>query len=157
MVNSILQFPHLTHKQDCARLVFADGEEEWAIHTALTLYAWHQQGHSKNISICGQTLGKALRKAYSDLPHTEMDEAFSLKLHELSRIQDIQLLAVKLRSIAGWLSSKGIGLDYASLASDIYEWQFPESRGNVFLRWTQEYRKIGNSDSKNKKIKEKNL
>ena len=114
-------------------------KEQWAIFTAITLFALHQQGHSKSVHRFGQTMGKAFRKMYRDRTATKADEAFSVKLCALSRTRNIKLFATKLKSIINWMSETVPSIDYAALAVDIYEWQIPKARNNVFMRWATDF------------------
>lgn len=113
--------------------------EEWSVYTAVTLYALHQRGHSHSVITHGQSLGRAYRIALSNSNTANADEVFTRKMTELGRAHNIQHLAMKLSTVISWLSSKGAGLDFAGLATDLYEWQTATGRGRVLMRWAQDY------------------
>ena len=85
---------------------------EWAVYTALTLFALHQQGEAGiSMNQPGRTLGGAVRQ-----------------------------LAEKTAAGQDWTESsvlrrEGIPLDYPQLAEDLYQYQFVDGAPNVRLRW----------------------
>lgn len=85
---------------------------EWAVYTALTLFALHQQGEAGvSMNQPGRTLGGAVRQ-----------------------------LAEKTAAGQDWTESsvlrrEEIPLDYPQLAEDLYQYQFVDGAPNVRLRW----------------------
>lgn len=43
-------------------------------------------------------------------------------------------------------SDKNIGLDYPQFARDLYNFQFPDGRKNVILRWGQDFYRINKEE-----------
>ena len=115
---------------------------EWAAYTAITLYALHQRGHSRSVIVYKQSLGTAYRIALRGTADAE--QVFSKKMAELGKTYDIHHLAIKLKTVISWLSSKGTGLDYAELATDLFDWQTPAGRGKVLVRWAQDFNRSKN-------------
>lgn len=112
---------------------------EWAVYTALTLFALHQQGHDparEPMYLEGQTLGKAVGHLATD--EEEMNRILR-RLNAAATANSISSLAYHLRGLVQLLRAKSVPLDYAALASDIYRYQFPESAGQVRLAWAQDF------------------
>ena len=119
--------------------------EEWAIYTALTLFALHQQGwdpteepmHSPGRSIGDST---ALLIDYEDKKYREDTmERILRKLNAAATANSVDSLAYYLRCLVQLLRAQGIPLDYATLAGDIYDYQFPERVNAVRLRWGRDF------------------
>ena len=112
---------------------------EWAIYTALTLYALHQQGKSLETDIMyqeGQTFGKSV----AALVHSEDDKARVLRrFNTIATSGSIEEAVYYLRGMIQLLRGEDIGLDYPVLASDIFLYQFPEFSSQIRLRWGQDF------------------
>lgn len=111
---------------------------EWAIYTAMTMFALHQQGtaepvHTEKISL-GKAYGK-LRKEQSD----DEEERLLRRLNQVVTASDMPELSHYLRGVIQLLRADGIGLDYAQLASDLYLYQSPQTRLRVQLKWGQDF------------------
>lgn len=118
---------------------------EWAVHTALTLYALHQQGidmHQHAMSKDENTLGMSLRK----LIKNEDDEKRVKRRFDAAATSDsLAEFSHHLRGLIQLLKTQDIPLDYPALAEDLYWFQFPEARDSVRLRWGRDfYRNIDN-------------
>ena len=125
------------------KLFGRDGQpsrEEWAIYTALTLFALHQQGHdpgTEPMHCDGQRLGTAV----GQLVKWENEEQFKSDLNRVLRrlnaaatTDSMPALAHYLRGLVQLLSADSIPLDYTALAGDIYEYQ-----AQIRLRWGQDF------------------
>ena len=100
--------------------------EEWAIYTALTLFALHQQGHDpikEPMHREGESLGGAVGRLATG-------EATADSVAGLSHY---------LRGLVQLLRAQDIPLDYAALARDVYLYQNPDTAGQVRLRWGQDF------------------
>ena len=96
---------------------------EWAIYTALTLFALHQQGHSEPMHAEGEEnrLGRAVKK----LAHGEEEEEnVRRKFSIAARSDDMEELSYHLKTLVRMLGSNDIKLDYEDLAKDLYRFQF---------------------------------
>lgn len=110
---------------------------EWAIYTALTLYALHQQGKADNVQAEDVSLGKAaLRLAGGS---EEERQRIWRRLNLVAQADDMQELSYRLRQLVTLLKAGGVGLDYAMLAADLFEYQFDASANRVRLRWGQDF------------------
>lgn len=112
---------------------------EWAVYTALTLFALHQQGNDMKQHPMHKTeasLGMAVRK----LVRPEEDDArVKRRFDAVVTSESIQELVHHLRGIVQLLKSDGIPLDYAALAGELYLFQLDGARDNVRLRWGQDF------------------
>ena len=110
---------------------------EWAIYTALTLYALHQQSKADSVQAENVSLGKAaLRLAGGS---EEGRQRIWRRLNLVAQADDMQEMSYRLRQLVTLLKAGGIGLDYALLAADLFEYQFEASVNRVRLRWGQDY------------------
>ncbi len=113
--------------------------EEWAVYTALTLFALHQQGHVPNsdpMHIEGQTFGAAVARLATD---EDEKERVLRHLNATATANSIAALAHYLRGLIQLLRAQHIPLDYGRLAGDIYSYQFPERINQVRLKWGQDF------------------
>lgn len=120
---------------------------EWAIYTALTLFALHQQGHSESVNLQGKdnSLGCSARKlVHSD----EEEERIRLKLSMAAQSDDMEELAYRLKTLVRLLSAKDIPLDYVDLAKDLFLFQSEKYVDRIRLKWGQDfYRKIKTNEN----------
>ena len=119
---------------------------DWAIYTALTLFALHQQGHSEPMHAEGEEnrLGRAVKK----LAHGEEEEEnVRRKFSITARSDDMEELSYHLKTLVRMLGSNDIKLDYEDLAKDLYRFQFENDADQVRLKWGQDfYRFVGTKD-----------
>lgn len=111
---------------------------EWTIYTVLTLFALHQQGHSRPMNAEGEEnhLGRAARR----LVQTEEDEEnVRLKLSIVARSDDMTELSYHLKTIVKLLGNRDIQLDYVDLAGDLYWFQFEKYADRIRLKWGQDF------------------
>lgn len=110
---------------------------EWAIYTALTLYALHQQSKTDSVQAEDVSLGKAaLRLAgSSEAEHQRIWRRLNL----VAQADDMQEMSYRLRQMVTLLKAGGVGLDYALLAADLFEYQFEAMANRVRLRWGQDF------------------
>jgi len=115
---------------------------EWAVHTALTLFALHQQGadmHQHAMSKEKNALGISLRK----LIKNEEDEKRVKRRFDAAATSDsMEEFSHHLRGLIQLLKTQDIPLDYPALAEDLYWFQFPEARDSVRLRWGRDFYRI---------------
>ena len=117
--------------------------EEWAIHTAITLYALHQQSNdlrTQNMNKKGISLGKAasqLTVAYGG--DDDSRERVARRLYQIVLAPDMPSMSYYLRSFIQLLRSENIELDYPRLAKDLYIFQLPDGAASVRLQWGQDF------------------
>jgi len=109
---------------------------EWAIYTALTLYAVHQQGSDTSINQEGISLGHASAR----LIKTEDDTDRILKrLNLVVTAVSPEDLAYRLKEIIQLLKQENIPLDYAKLAKELYLFCHEKYAQNVKLQWGRDF------------------
>ena len=112
---------------------------EWAVYSALTLYAMHQQGHETPMCIQGEGLGRAVRRLSDRKGEDPQDSGAYRRFCALITAGSMEELSHHLRGLIQLLSSEGLALDYPQLALDLYLLQLTDSASRVKLRWGQEY------------------
>ena len=132
-------------------------EAEWAIHTALTLYAIHQQGSSLAVSAGkadgGLSFGSAIRQMIS--PDGTNEESIKRRFDAVITSRDLCELSHHGRGLIQLMKTSPtlIKLDYPQFARDLYDYQFKEGRGRVRLQWGRDFY---NRDMNTKKEKKEN-
>lgn len=117
---------------------------EWAVYTALTLYALHQQGRGDSVQAEGVSLGSAaLRLAGNS---EEERERVWRRLNLVAQADDMQEMSYRLRQMVTLLKAGGVGLDYALLAADLFDYQFDSAANRVRLRWGQDFFRMNKND-----------
>ncbi len=112
---------------------------EWASHTALTLYALHQQGKDPRkqcMSAEGASLGRSVRKLVGD---GDDEKRLSRRLSVVTTSDTVEELAHHLRGLIQLLKTKDVPLDYPDLTEDLYRFQFPGARDSVRLHWGRDF------------------
>lgn len=124
---------------------------EWAIYTALTLFALHQQGHSEPMNAEGSEyhLGQAVRKLAPNRDD-EDDEAknIMLKFSIAAGSDDMVELSYRMKMIVILLGNGDVKLDYVDFAKDLFLFQFEASRDKVRLKWGQDFYRIKTDDNR---------
>lgn len=127
---------------------------EWAVATALTMYALHQQGREIGDGTVykeGSLLGRAVGELASD---EKERERIRKRFNVFATAADIEGCAYYLRGLVQLLRGAGIPLDYPALAADLYQYQMPDGAAGVRLRWGQDFYRVvnrKNGESRNEK------
>ena len=111
---------------------------EWAVYTALTLFALHQQGEAGvSMNQPGRTLGGAVRQlAEKTAAGQDWTKSSVLRrFNALATADSMPEVSHHLRGMLQLLRREGIPLDYPQLAEDLYQYQFVDGAPNVRLRW----------------------
>lgn len=118
---------------------------EWAVYTALTLYALHQQGKTENVHADGISFGTAARA----LVQNEDDRDRILKrLNLVATAPAPKDLAYHLRGIIQLLKGTEARLDYARLAKELYQFRDPEKANRIRLSWARDFYRQSNQNEK---------
>ncbi len=122
---------------------------EWAIYTALTLFALHQQGKDYPMSNAGKVdedkiVGNSLGTAVGYLVKQDREREISIKkrFDAAATANNFQEFAHHARGIIQLLRAADIALDYPRFAEDLFLYQFGEQRSNIRLRWGEHYYRV---------------
>lgn len=114
-----------------------------AVHTALGLYALHQQSQSRGVAQRFQqdlskrmTFGRACRCIEPDLAQAK---GVLRRLRVAEGSVDFKGIVRSVRALITLMRGKGIQLDYGSLAKDLYLVQFEDLRSSVFQSWGRDF------------------
>lgn len=112
--------------------------EEWAIYTALTLFALHQQGNDSLMHTEAEEnrLGCAVGRFF---PDGDEKDHMLLKLSLAAQADDMEELSYRLRTLVKILSDNHMKLDYVDLAGDLYLFQLENGMDKVRLKWGQDF------------------
>ncbi|HWQ76215.1 MAG TPA: type I-E CRISPR-associated protein Cse2/CasB, partial [Syntrophomonas sp.] len=123
---------------------------EWAIYTALTLFALHQQGKGKDRpmsvagnpeeNVAGNSLGAAV--GYLVRRDKEREPAIKRRFDAVATANEFTELAHHARGLIQLLRAEDIPLDYPRFAEDLYWYQFDDVRNRIRLRWGKDYYRI---------------
>lgn len=115
----------------------------WAEHLALSMFGWHQQGvrvrvHRRGEGRPGRSVPEALGVLRSQ--STFSPEALDARVAQAVNSVDARALAYHLRGLADMLKSLNQPqIDYDLVFRDFLQWQRPERRAEVRLRWAMDY------------------
>ena len=110
--------------------------EEIAVHTAMTLYAVHQQSRTEPMFRPSVGLGSA---AHDLVGRDEENPSARARFNALVTSTTVAELHHHLRSFVSLLRARGIALDHAMLADDIVGFQRPGGAKKVRLNWARQY------------------
>lgn len=111
--------------------------EETAVHTAMTLYAVHQQSRTDPMFAPGKGLGHAARSLIG--PPDDENPSARARFNALVTSTTVAELRHHLRGFVSLLRARGIALDHAMLADDIVGFQRPGGAKKVRLNWARQY------------------
>lgn len=120
---------------------------ERAVHTALTLYAVHQQSQRVRVHQRGWSLGRAVRALVASrdaLGDAEREGAVRRRFDALISATSYDEIAYQLRGLVQQFRSADppIPLDYGRLAEDLDALQSRQRAPGVLLRWGRDYHRI---------------
>ena len=118
--------------------------EEIAVHTAMTLYAVHQQSRTDPMFHPGKGLGHASRELIG--PPDQENPSARKRFNALVTSTTITELRHHLRDLVSLLRARGITLDHAMLADDIVRFQRPGGAKEVRLVWARQYHFMSTAD-----------
>lgn len=109
---------------------------EWAVYTALTLYALHCQGSDMEVYSEGVSIGQAaagLVGSEDDIPR--VTNRLNLVVTAVSQDD----LAYYLRGLMQLIKGCNTGLDHAMLAKEIYLFSNSDAANDIKLRWGRDF------------------
>ena len=113
---------------------------EWAVYTALTLFALHQQGEAGiSMNQPGRTLGGTVRQlAEKTAAGQDWTESSVLRrFNALATADSMPEVSHYLRGMVQLFrgNEPKLKLDYPRLAVELYRFQLPDQAANVRLQW----------------------
>ena len=114
--------------------------EEIAVHTAMTLYAVHQQSRTEHMFSPGVGLGRAARRLIG--PPDEENPSARARFNALVTSTTVAELRHHLRGFVSLLRARGFALDHAMLADDVLRFQQPGGARSVRLNWARQYHSL---------------
>lgn len=125
-------------------------KQEDAVFTALTFFAMHATGgnvqaaYAKNVSLTA-----ALSHLKSSGKLITDDTALCREAQKLMTSKSLSELKAHAQRVIHRCRSKGVGLDYAMLAKDIFWWSLGgDSRKSVLLRWSRDFYAMNKKEDK---------
>lgn len=117
---------------------------ERAAHTALTLYALHQQSQRERAHRPGGSLGSSVRAlaiSRDALTDSDRESAVRRRFDALMTANSYAEIVYHLRGLIQQFrnAERPIPLDYARLADDLTALQSPAKVAGVLLRWGRDY------------------
>jgi len=123
---------------------------ETGLFVAVTLYAMHQQSRSEqDMHRRGVDLGAATRRLMLAVGDG-IDEPIRRRFVRIGTAATVDTLAFRLREMVSLLRRESIPLDYAQLAGDLYDAQFPGGLAQVRARWGRSFHTYRPPASKSK-------
>lgn len=110
---------------------------EQAAHTALTLYAVHQQSRTREMHVKGRTFGSAVRLL--SRADGVSDDAVTRRFMAVATAESTDEVLLHVRGLVTQLKSRDIGLDYARFADDVMNLLTPGRENRVRLAWGRDY------------------
>ena len=125
---------------------------EWAVYTALTLYALHQQGKDPRdqcMSREGESLGTAVRRLAAIDENREA--AVTRRFSAAVTADSFEEFTHHLRGLIELLKAHDLPIDYPALAEDLYRFRIPVLRDGVRLQWGRDFYRLSNDEIQSKK------
>jgi len=126
---------------------------ELAIHTALTLYALHQQGSDVSVNAGGKgierrSFSSACRRLIS--PDGRNEVAIKRRFDALITAGDITEFSYHARGLVQMMraSDVSISVDYPQFAKDLYFYQLPGQKQKVLLNWGRDFYRVISDEEK---------
>ncbi|MCW4353526.1 type I-E CRISPR-associated protein Cse2/CasB [Hoyosella sp. YIM 151337] len=126
----------------CARLSHPEMPTlfERAAHSAITLYALHQQSHrARRMHKHGVSLGTAARMLSAA---TGRENAVRSRFQAVALAQTSNGITYHLRALISMLRSEEIALDYGQIAVDLRHLYGGRRANSVRLRWGRDYHRV---------------
>lgn len=116
--------------------------EECAAHTAMCLFALHQQSQGTQMHRHGIGLGSAVRRLAQQPGEDAPRESIVRRFNALVTADHADEVGQHLRSLVGLFRANAIPLDYGRLAEDLAGLD-RDRRDWVQLRWSRDFSRVG--------------
>ncbi|MDR0490492.1 MAG: type I-E CRISPR-associated protein Cse2/CasB [Oscillospiraceae bacterium] len=111
--------------------------EEWAVHTALTLYALHRQGKDKSMNREKVSFAHAVGELVRD--DENRFDAIQRRFNAVATAVEFTELAHHARGLIQLLKAEDKGMDYPRFAKDLFYYQYPSGANRIRLRWGEDF------------------
>lgn len=112
---------------------------ETSVHTALALYAIHQQSRPAGMHRAGWGLGDAVRALIGHDSSGDYESSPVIRrFNAVATADSVEELSTHLRGLVTQFRAHDIPLDYEKLAGELYDFHYPDSRDRVRLTWGRE-------------------
>jgi CRISPR system Cascade subunit CasB len=111
-------------------------DAENVVHTALTLYAIHQQGKDQKMS-GDNSFGNAVKKLISADGSNE--NAVKRRFDAVITADNFREFSHHARGLVQLMKANNVPLDYPGFAKDLYLYCNPEHKNNIRLRWGRDF------------------
>lgn len=112
---------------------------EWAVYTAVTMFALHQQGKDRKGEAMNRE-GVSVGAAANQLIASEDDrERVARRFYPVATAADMTEMAYHLRGLISLFRANGIALDYPMLAGDLFLLQSQNYADSVKMRWGRDF------------------
>ena len=133
-------------EQEISNYPRQEGQIERALYTALTLYAFHQQGIERcmsdgltdedtavsNRNSFGYAAGKLFRAS-------ESEAGVQRRFNQVLTANSLTELSVHARGIIGLMKKYNITIDYPQFSLDLYRFQQLDCHRKIVLNWGKDY------------------
>lgn len=119
-------------------------KQEWAVHTALTLYALHRQGKDRSMNAEKVSFGTAISRLIQG-DENKM-ESVRRRFNAVATSEEFSELAHHARSLVQLMKAADIPMDYPLFAKDLFIFQLPGFDDGVRLRWGEDFYKFAKND-----------
>lgn len=130
--------------------------EENAVHTALTLYAAHQQSRPQPVHTQKIGFGQAVKQLDHHVGRGDGDGPSPVRRRFNAAVSSATFteLAYHLRGLIRQMRGESIAFDYGRFAVDLWDFQVPGKADAVRRRWAREYYRINTGDADNTRLQE---
>lgn len=118
---------------------------ELAIHTALTLYALHQQSQPKRMHTPRTSFGTAL--GYLRFTDGTENPGVVRRFQAMGTAATFDDLVQHARSLVALLRAAGCGFDYGRFTDDLVAFQNPARTDSVRLRWGRDFYRVAATET----------
>jgi CRISPR system Cascade subunit CasB len=112
---------------------------EYAVHTALTLYALHRQGKTRSMNTEDKRMTFASAAAWLIKKDENRFDAVKRRFDAVATALEFTELAYHARGIVQLLKAEDISMNYPAFAQDLLYFQYPDIADSIRLRWGEDF------------------
>lgn len=121
---------------------------EWAVHTALTLYALHREGKRRSMNSEKVSFGAAVSMLLQN--DRNYEEVVRRRFNAVATAVDFTELAHHARGLVLLIKNENVSMNYPQFAKDLCLFQMPGGADHVRLSWGRDfYRFVRQEDKTN--------